>query len=424
MIPRKLDSELCTPVGLLLVVLISFALTACDGVKLGDGLPESADCDECHGDPPAAPHPAADNCFPCHAQTVTEDDKIDEQGGLHANGAVDFAISACDACHGNPPGEPHPEETNCFLCHPGAVTEAGELKTGGSHFDGSVDVELGTCDACHGNPPDSPHPDADQCNQCHPDSVGEDGALKEGGLHMNGEVEAAGGHNEGYAAPDQHGAEFNAAGVAACSKCHGEDLSGGSSKLSCDKCHADWQSDCTFCHGDDATGSPAPPPNVAGETDTAAAGVGAHAKHLAGDSTWHGLVITCNDCHPMPAGVLTPGHVNGSVDIEFGEAATQSGAEPTWDGETCTNVYCHGGGLNAADEDALAPAWNVVDGTQAACGTCHGLPPTVQHAPMEKCAMCHSCVSVDAATIRAEGAYLHIDGVLNMQSVGSCPPPE
>ena len=114
--------------ALSLFVLAAFctaALAACDGKKLGDGLPETADCASCHGNPPAAPHPAAEICFSCHPGTVTQGEEIDEAGGQHANGAVEFAISDCGACHGNPPAASHPLEPDCFLCHPATVTESG-----------------------------------------------------------------------------------------------------------------------------------------------------------------------------------------------------------------------------------------------------------------------------------------------------------
>ncbi len=41
-------------------------------------------------------------------------------GGTHAEPtwtAEDPAVSACTGCHGMPPPEPHPAETQCFQCH-------------------------------------------------------------------------------------------------------------------------------------------------------------------------------------------------------------------------------------------------------------------------------------------------------------------
>jgi len=72
----------------------------------------------------------------------------------------------------------------------------------------------------------------------------------------------------------------------------------------------------------------------------------------------------------------------------FGEIIAESAAEPSYNQGTltCNNTYCHGGfEFNAADspyswaysEDSMtgnnySPQWLTVDGTQAACGTCHG----------------------------------------------------
>ena len=66
-----------------------------------------------------------------------------------------------------------------------------------------------------------------------------------------------------------------------------------------------------------------------------------------------------------------------------------------WDHETgvCSNVYCHGefkwNGSGNLDND---PVWTTVDGTQAACGTCHGLPPAPPHFNGDQCSMCHGSV--------------------------------
>lgn len=358
---------------LLLAVLLSTALAACDGAKLGDGLPTTAECDECHG---------------------------------------------------NPPPTPHPEETNCYLCHPTSVTEADKITEGGTHANGSVETELGTCEACHGNPPPPPHPAADDCGQCHSGTVAEDGKLMADGLHMNGTVEAEGGHPEGYASPVKHGVDFNSGLAGSCTECHGEDLTGGTSTLSCDKCHSDWQTDCTFCHGDAGSNNPAPPPNVAGETDTSITGVGAHAVHLAGPSDWHGANITCLDCHSMPEGVLAADHVNGMVEVVFGELAKEGSAEPVWDGSACSSVYCHGGGSENGEGTHSTPVWTTVDGSQSQCGACHAMPPESPHSPLDDCSMCHGCVTQDNVSILGEGAHLHIDGDVNTDGAGDCPTAE
>ena len=70
-------------------------------------------------------------------------------------------------------------------------------------------------------------------------------------------------------------------------------------------------------------------------------------------------------------------------------AATTDGAAPAWDRitATCSASYCHGQfpGGNALN----AVSWTTVDGTQAACGTCHGLPAPYPHPQNTGCATCH-----------------------------------
>ncbi len=84
-------------------------------------------------------------------------------------------------------------------------------------------------------------------------------------------------HPENYASPKQHGVYVVENGKALCAECHGEDYLGGSSNVSCNKCHANyphetnWDSqdvhgkfvletglantDCKSCHGADYSGA-------------------------------------------------------------------------------------------------------------------------------------------------------------------------
>ena len=63
--------------------------------------------------------------------------------------------------------------------------------------------------------------------------------------------------------------------------------------------------------------------------------------------------------HPLPAYVI------------FGNLA---GSTATWNGSTCSNVYCHGATLANGGGTATKPLWTVVNGSQSQCGSCHGLP--------------------------------------------------
>src|SRR5574337_673262 len=160
---------------------------------------------------------------------------------------------------------------------------------------------------------------------------------------------------------------------------------------------------CTRCHGDPAAGNAAPPRSVAGLADTAQLAVGAHQAHLAG-GTLRGP-ISCGECHVVPSSVGAPGHMGKEhAAVTFGPLATSGGAAASWDrGSATCATYCHGATLPGGTN--LLPRWTQVDGTQAACGSCHGVPPPAQHVQSSDCGSCHpgyTASSVNLAT--------HVDG--------------
>ena len=79
---------------------------------------------------------------------------------------------------------------------------------------------------------------------------------------------------------------------------------------------------------------------------------------------------------------------------------------PIWDGTTCANTYCHGAPLSGGTN--TVPEWTRVGDDQAACGTCHGLPPADGHPPLDNCVDCHAdVVDADRNIVAAD---LHING--------------
>jgi predicted CxxxxCH...CXXCH cytochrome family protein len=60
---------------------------------------------------------------------------------------------------------------------------------------------------------------------------------------------------------------------------------------------------------------------------------------------------------------------------------------------------------------STAPSWTSVDGSEAACGSCHGLPPPRPHPYVEQspnCSGCHQDLAPDNRSfVRPD---LHIDG--------------
>jgi predicted CxxxxCH...CXXCH cytochrome family protein len=163
---------------------------------------------------------------------------------------------------------------------------------------------------------------------------------------------------------------------------------------------------CTDCHGSGV--SPAPPPDTSGNSATTNRGVGAHEKHLVGP-IWS-RKVACTDCHVVPAAVSAPGHNDTPLpaEVTWGALAQTDGAAPSWDGTSCSGVYCHGATLYGGGSNT-APVWTTVDESQAACGTCHGLPPNAPHPATAACEACHSSVAAAGPVII--NPDLHINGV-------------
>ena len=179
---------------------------------------------------------------------------------------------------------------------------------------------------------------------------------------------------------------------------------------------------CVTCHGDSsrspASTAAAPPVDTRGQTATSAPGVGAHQRHLTGGSIRS--AIACTECHRVPT---TAAHALEPLDLTWGPLASARGTTPSFNATslTCAN-YCHGsaatGGTNSA------PIWNRVDGTQAACGTCHGLPPAAPHPAvsggLSACAACHPGTVNGSGAILVAGG-LHVNGVVEAAGGdGSC----
>ena len=147
------------------------------------------------------------------------------------------------------------------------------------------------------------------------------------------------------------------------------------------------QQDCTGCHGGRADGAPSD---------------AAHEIHLDGGAL--ARPVACAECHPASS---SPQHRDGSLQVTFGAFASTGGRTPTFSGNTCSGVYCHG-----SDGSASSPVWTRVDGTQTTCGGCHANPPSAGGHPVVEQAYCSGC---HAATVNATGALVpggaqHLDG--------------
>jgi len=172
---------------------------------------------------------------------------------------------------------------------------------------------------------------------------------------------------------------------------------------------------CTSCHGNSAeTATPAdplyaaPPVDVLGNSATTFLGVGAHQSHLNAGAL--SVAIACTECHVVPSG--TSNHPNGDLNVTFGPLATTADATPSWNASTgtCSGVYCHGGTLNSGSY--TTPIWTIVNGTQAACGTCHGIPPppSTGHVTLTDCGACHCGYTSSTVNLST-----HINGIVDVQ---------
>jgi len=402
-----------------------------------------AACGTCHGEPPDAPHPQYGRCAACHptmddAGAIIAGDRHVDGVIDFVDGVIDFGVSSltCMSCHGSdahgtaaPPRDTEDRTDTsersvgahrshlaasdwhrdmlCEDCHvvPDSIFDPGHFDTprpaevtwgalastdgaspewtgttcSGVYCHGATLLPGGTnttpnwttidgtqaaCGTCHGTPPGGSHPRSTNCRACHP-TMGSGLIIAQAARHIDGVVDV--------------------------------DLSSVS---------------CTTCHGSAADGTSAPPQDTRGRTATTIRGVGAHRSHL-GTSGWHKEVV-CTDCHIVPATVVASGHIDTPLPAEltFSPLARADSATPHFSGTTCSGVYCHGetllpGGTNTT------PNWTTVDGTQAACGTCHGTPPGGRHVTATDCSMCHPTTNSGGAIIRPA---MHINGVVEIVS--------
>jgi len=391
-----------------------------------------AACGTCHGAPPPLPHPQDTGCQFCHPDTMDGED-IDIEGGYHINGAIEALDLACDSCHGSNGDSAPPADTlgnddvsargvgthqahltdgdirlaiECGECHvvpveigdpghidpapaefvPGRLATAvsspaewdpdsgtcrnychGERSTGGTLTRPvwtTADGSQAACGTCHGIPPTT-HPNNLLCVICHPATVQPGGIDVQGGKHINGEVEVVG-------------------------------------------------FECDSCHGGDGLWNP--PMDTRGQSDPHLVTVGAHESHLTdGDLR---TAVDCEECHVVPSWALDEGHIDLPPSEVFQPAGPLASAEdvvPEWDRETgsCANTYCHGATLGGGT--LKTPEWTVLDGSQAECGTCHGVPPPAPHPQSTSCIACHP-ETVIPGGIDVQGGT-HIDGLV--QSIGN-----
>lgn len=398
----------------------------------------------CHALPPATPahtNPATE-CSNCHGPGYSQTTKTVNKA-THINGVLDTSSTGqtCSTCHGDnarvaiagadpgvkfaPPvgtrGETatsaravgaHQAHVNKgTFSTPVACNECHLVPISVAHSNAKVDIQWGarakagnvtpvwngtTCTAsyCHGNFPGGNTGAAPNwtttgtlaCNACHslPPSTP---------AHSNPGLACSTCHGPGYSSTQQTvNKTLHVNGV----------VDVDSSSMSCTSCHGDTAR--VALAGADPALKSSPPVGTKAETATSTRAVGMHQGHV--NTGTFARPTACAECHIVP---ITNGHSNSKVDIAFGALAKAGGANPTWNGTTCTGSYCHGnypGGNTSA-----APSWT--SGT-VNCTSCHGNPPaTPPHANTAlACSLCHG-PSYGATAVNKT---THMDGIVNVDS--------
>ncbi len=352
-------------------------------------------CGRCHEGAPSRPSgithaaPGAPACTSCH----------DEPGGA----------LACGTCHGRREN-PAPPRDLCFF--------PDDAKHAGAH-------------AAHTDPG---RRSVFACSTCHPAP----GAAVVSGLHANGAVEVV--FDTKRVVPE---ASYDTTSSACAVACH--DRGGARPRprwsetgpMACGDCHGSPPRDhfpgpCTTCHREanaQGTALAAGALHMNGRVDLGDGSGRCGACHGSGDDPWPKTAahaahrdptltdpVACSDCHVVPTSLDSPGHMNGVVEVRFSGRAVARGAAPSWDGQACANVACHGAKM--PDAPAVVPAWRDTSGAARACGACHGIPPS-QHTASTSCdrAGCHGAeVTRDASGvlgISSSGRTLHVNGVFD-----------
>ena len=238
-------------------------------------------------------------------------------------------------------------------------------------------------------------------------------------------------HGDGWTTPGHanfHGLKISTTNdwfVTDCKGCHGNDLKGGNTAVSCFKCHQNGVEVCNLCHGN--SDHIYPPKSLLGKLNETDLGVGAHVQHLITDTTARmSAVVECEECHIPFNGFSDTNHINpnhpGIAAIIFGDLAktiTGGGSvvpNPSFDRTTqkCSNVYCHGyfKNGNLTNQPVFTNPESVY------CGTCHGNPTTGDPRPggtheqiILPCGYCHGIV-IDTNNVFINPS-LHINGEIN-----------
>jgi Geobacter CxxxxCH...CXXCH motif (GSu_C4xC__C2xCH) len=325
-------------------------------------------------------------------------------------------------------------QVSCLDCHPSiSVHKEGLFSPSSPNFHGKYladnELEMSKCKSCHGIEYEG-GVSSPGCFDCHTGIS----------VHKIGIISPSSPDFHGNFIKDQNWA------LNQCNTCHGEDYSGGLVSTSCNTCHTGTNGPeaCNTCHGDFTDESKiAPPSNLSDNSSTSANGVGAHSTHLYDNNI--SSDISCYECHPKIESTdnYVFAHIDGlPAEITFGTIASSGLTTPAYNSNlSCSNTYCHGNFEFNKEEsenkhaysDSLivgnnfSPLWTTVDGTQAACGTCHGeidddgnliTPQPIGHFgqssgswTIDQCVFCHSSTYNEDGSLNK---FTHMNGEKNL----------
>lgn len=343
----------------------------------------------------------------------------------------DNGIDNCQTCHAADYSG-GTAELSCVTCHPTVqVHQEGINNPSGQNFHGKFiadNDQFFECQQCHGDDWNGGIV-TPSCETCH------------GGIN----VHKSGIYNP--TSPNFHGQFIRETNwdLSLCSQCHATDYAGSLTSPTCLTCHDDegGPEACNTCHGNFSDPTMiAPPQGTNDETSTTDYAVGAHQVHLNGVQIAQN--VACNECHVVPQEFDSPRHIDETprAELMLVRFANAGPGDPQYNYTefTCQNTYCHGNFEFPASESPygfaytedrmygnnFSPIWNKVDGTQAACGTCHGeidaSGQLVTALPnghygrddfdINDCFNCHGSVVNQAGEIINN--ELHIDGKINV----------
>lgn len=378
-----------------------------------------ADCASCHGAPPSG------------TSTGT--------AGSHARHDVYFPGTAnCQKCHANNVTFSHATSAGRPLKVQGYLRDPQNNLAAGATYSGTATNYLpsqsgaqvfGSCSNlyCHSNsgPNNSAKTYATptwggtplNCGSCHADMSAVPSTLPNGGhyahasnANANGPKLACATCHAGYTATtvnttthvdQQVELMFAANATTTYSKASPMAAGGAWGTCSTSVCHGSasglvWggtlfksgSDDCSTCHASNAAGaitastpfySTSYPTKVTATTD---AKVGTHTSHIAMTGGMANALV-CSDCHGTVT-MNSANHITGATTFAWSPLAQTGGLTPTYNPTTgtCANVYCHGAKMPGGDTSGTnrTPTWNAAflpaSLTAAACGTCHGFPPS------------------------------------------------